>query len=192
MGGRRSQAPRDETSPVGPSSAALVPRRHVFDFNQALMDFECDGLRRTRAPDACCPRWPKGCSELSLPIRKDHDRRRLRRDRRARSPIPRDSAVRGAYTSEGYWEFPGGRCDPQKPSPGCLATGTEGRARPRHPCGQRAARRPLTSTPSARSSCTSSYATRSEKPSPQLGQEVLWAQRDQIETSCVPASRHGA
>ena len=64
---RRSEEPRDEEA-LWAVSEALVPNRHVFDFNQALMDFgamvcvaetrnvSCARCRKTAAPFRSCPR----------------------------------------------------------------------------------------------------------------------------------------
>ena len=94
-------------------SRTVLPMRHVFDFNQALMDF---------GATLCTARKPRPvarCADV-------RSRARCRRLPRRRCPLhgssspPRSIERDGAFLVtrrlegthlEGYWEFPGGKCE---------------------------------------------------------------------------------
>jgi 8-oxo-dGTP diphosphatase len=86
---------------------------------------------------------------------------------------------------EGYWEFPGGKCDPGETLTGCLARELKEELALDTHVGKE-----LLAT-------THVYAERSVElhfflcdaigePSPQLGQEMLWAQRDELKRLAFP------
>ena len=111
-------------------SETLVPVRHVFDFNQALMDFGAMVCVARNPKCLICP-MAKGCRAYPFtPESHDHDRRHRgghRARRRFSSP-----AQKGVHL-EGYWEFPGGKCDAGERSPpasraSCARSSTSRRA----------------------------------------------------------------
>ena len=84
---RRSEGARDEASSCGRVSEALVPHKHVFDFNQALMDF---------GATVCVARKPKcdACPMTSCAVRSHGVK--LARDARPFSRKPRTAELRPA------------------------------------------------------------------------------------------------
>ena len=77
-------------------SETVLPHRHVFDFNQALMDFGATLCTRAQAevpglPDA----EPAARRIRSIRTTNSHDDRRRRGDRRGRRPLSRDAAAEG-------------------------------------------------------------------------------------------------
>ena len=66
---RRSEGARDEAAPVGVSRTVL-PLRHVFDFNQALMDFGATSVYRAQAECLICP-MRSGCR--AFPFNPDNE-----------------------------------------------------------------------------------------------------------------------
>jgi A/G-specific adenine glycosylase len=105
-----------------------LPRRRVFDFNQALMDFGalvCPA-RRPRCP--ICP-MARGC--VSYPL-DGSPPKPGRAGRRPRRPVVVTAAVverggrllvarrlAGSHMG-GRWEFPGGKCEPGESPRACL------------------------------------------------------------------------
>ncbi len=107
---------------------AVLPRRRVFDFNQALMDFGalvCPA-RKPRCSD--CP-MAQGCASYPLDGSAGGGgpaRRRRRRsvvvtaavvERRGRLLVAR--RLEGSHMG-GRWEFPGGKCEPGESARDCL------------------------------------------------------------------------
>ena len=122
-------------------SRTVLPMRHVFDFNQALMDF---GATLCTARKPKCPACPMQTRCASFPYAAaGTERERVQaasrgagRPRRFKdvsklrlvvtaAVIERDHSFlvtrrpRGAHL-EGYWEFPGGKCDPGESLAACL------------------------------------------------------------------------
>ena len=101
-------------------SRTVLPMRHVFDFNQALMDFGAT-LCTARKPQV--PDMPDADGVLRLALRartRPTGRMTLGRVRVivvTAAVIERDGTFlvtrrpRGVHL-EGYWEFPGGKCEP--------------------------------------------------------------------------------
>ena len=100
-------------------SETLVPIRHVFDFNQALMDLGRHGLR---GPESEMPGVPDGEELPGLPVQ---PRQTMITIVVAAAVIERDDRFlltrrqRGVHL-EGYWEFPGGKCEPGETHAACL------------------------------------------------------------------------
>ena len=105
-------------------SRRLLPRRHVFDFNQALMDFGATVCVARKPQCLICPmrRILRGLSVQS--------RQRTWLSARISSLPPSLNAaetflvtrrLRGTHL-EGLWEFPGGKCENgERGHEGCLA-----------------------------------------------------------------------
>ena len=98
--------PRDGSVTCGRSPETVLPMRHVFDFNQALMDFGATICARTETKCLVCP-MAKGCRAYPFTPTNDlHCRHRCGRDRSTAgfsSP-----AGRKACTSRASGSFPAG------------------------------------------------------------------------------------
>ena len=155
-------------------SRAVLPHRHVFDFNQALMDF---GATVCSARKPAVPDLPDDVEVPRLSLQP----RRMSADGRApivvlAAVIERDgrflrhAPARGHAHLAGLWEFPGGKCEPGETHDACLARelleelGVDAR---------RSATRsssPSTRIRIARCGCTSGAAQIAGEPQPLLGQ----------------------
>ena len=122
VGSGRPQEPRDEAAPLDACPRRSCPTRHVFDFNQALMDFgamvcvarnpRCLGLPDGEGCRAYPPFTPERRGMTTLVV--------------AAAIVERDGRYlvtrrqQGVHLA-GHWEFPGGKCDPGETLAGCLA-----------------------------------------------------------------------
>ena len=97
-------------------SRTVLPHRHVFDFNQALMDFGATLCTARKPKCLICP-MRTGCAAYPVQSRQ---RASAMTGRRSSSP-PRSSSATARYLVtrrlrgthlEGLWEFPGGKCEP--------------------------------------------------------------------------------
>ena len=105
-------------------SRAVLPHRHVFDFNQALMDFGAT-VCRARKPEV-----PDLSDDVEVP-RLSLQPRRMSAEGRApivvlAAVIERDGRFLVTRRLEhahlaGLWEFPGGKCEPGESHDACLA-----------------------------------------------------------------------
>ena len=101
-------------------SETLVPVRHVFDFNQALMDL---GAMVCVARNPKCLVCPMAKSCRAFPFDPDTFMMTIVV---AAAVIERDDRFlltrrqRGVHL-EGFWEFPGGKCEPGETHGACLA-----------------------------------------------------------------------
>ena len=172
----RSEEPRDEAPSVGACRQTLVPVRHVFDFNQALMDF---GAMVCVARKPKCLVCPMARSCRAFPLTSEHDAR-------SSSRPPSSSATTVLSSRDGQRHPPrrllgvsrrqvrAGR----RSREACLAREL------REELGRRCARRRRKSSRHAHA-----YADRTVElhffaaslpasPVPQLGQEMRWVARD--------------
>ena len=111
-------------------SRAVLPHRHVFDFNQALMDF---GATLCTARNPKCLICPMRRNCAAYPFNPEHERVGAVTSPQRRPPrivvtaavIERDDRylvtrrLRGTHLA-GYWEFPGGKCDAGEALAACL------------------------------------------------------------------------
>jgi mutator protein MutT len=99
-------------------SETLMPVRHVFDFNQALMDLGAM-VCVSRIQNAWCAPWRRAAGRSpSILANHDHGRRR-RRDHRTRRSLSAHAPPE-RRPSRSYWEFPGGKCEPGETHTACL------------------------------------------------------------------------
>ena len=99
-------------------SRTVLPHRHVFDFNQALMDFGAT-LCTARKPkclicpmQAGCKAFPFNPDNEPRPARAGHDHRRHGGDRRGPRPLFRDETPEGRRTSRACGNSPAARSSP--------------------------------------------------------------------------------
>ena len=157
-------------------SAALVPRRRIFDFNQALMDL---------GATVCVARNPK-C--LRCPMAKELP---LGRPRSAMTAlivtaalIERAGRVLVAKRPDGvhlagHWEFPGGKCDPGESLQNCIARELREELNVDVHVGEEV----FTATHEYPERTVELHFLRCElagEPVPQLGQEIRWVPRQEL------------
>ena len=65
VGTRRPEEPRDEASTCGRSRKRVLPQKHVFDFNQALMDFGATVCTARKPRCLVCP-MRRSCKSVRL------------------------------------------------------------------------------------------------------------------------------
>jgi A/G-specific adenine glycosylase len=107
---------------------AVLPRRRVFDFNQAVMDFGALVCPARKPRCSVCP-MAQDCKSYPLDGRApaaDRARRRPARpvlvtaavvERKGRLLVAR--RLEGSHMG-GRWEFPGGKCEPGESARACL------------------------------------------------------------------------
>ena len=121
-------------------SEAVLPKKHVFDFNQALMDF---GATLCTARKPRCGECPMRRNlQVRAPVeRMTNDEGRSDEDGCivvAAAVVERDGAflltrrLKGTHLA-GTWEFPGGKCEPSESPEDCLVREIAGGAGGRRP-----------------------------------------------------------
>ena len=160
----RTRARRRRTPPkkhLWSISAALVPQRRAFDFNQALMDF---GATLCTARKPKCLICPMASLCAAYPYNPEHETTCLsaivvvaaviERER----TISRRAAAEGTHLA-GYWEFPGGKVHDGETHEAALRAGDRRKSwtPASSNCGKSFT--PHTPIPNARWSCTSFAAS---------------------------------
>ena len=161
-------------------SETLVPTRHVFDFNQALMDF---GAMVCVARNPRCLVLPDG---EELPRFGRRACRSHRRRRRARRPVPDRAAAEGRASRRllGVSRAANATRASRSPHAWLAELREELGRRRRHRRGDLHDHPRLSG--SLASSCISSDASCAATPTPQVGQEMRWVRREELATLQFP------